>query len=121
MVHQVVTLAVAIFQLVTGAVIVSPLAISAFWITYNMIPQLLLIVYAIAGRGYTLTIASYIAMLFSVATAVLTIVLVWAIKHYAPAEFTGGAIHNNVYIGFANQISHWISHGFSGLKAKFTS
>jgi cellulose synthase/poly-beta-1,6-N-acetylglucosamine synthase-like glycosyltransferase len=112
------TIAVGLVQVFTGAVIVSPLLISIIWCLYNSIPPILLFTYAIAGRKYILSFMCFLAMIVSTAAVIASLGFVWWIQGqsgYNPQQFTGGAAQNPTYIGFIQTVKRWIRDGVNGV------
>lgn len=113
-----ITVAAGLFEVFTGATIISPLLISIVWCIYNMIPPCLVLTYALWGRKKMLSFSCFLAMIMSSAALVISLGLVWWIQattDYSPEEFTGGVGQSDTYIGMLEQIKKWVKDGWSGI------
>jgi endoglucanase len=96
-----VTIAVAVWQLVAGAAVLSPLLISVLWAAHAAVPPFLLLAYvAVGGPGILMHLACRLAQLVSAGSALAAVGLVWTIKDFNPVQGASGVI-NGKEIGLA--------------------
>ncbi|KAK9865087.1 hypothetical protein WJX84_007198 [Apatococcus fuscideae] len=108
-----VSIAVAIWQLVDGALVFSPLLISVLWAAYAIVPPFLLLFYATIGPGYLLQFFCRLTMMVTFASGAAAVGLMWAIHESDVAtakEFSGGA-YTSEQIGV---LFRAIKKGFTG-------
>ncbi|KAK9810557.1 hypothetical protein WJX73_000559 [Symbiochloris irregularis] len=84
------TIAIGIWQLLDGAAVLSPLLISVLWAAYAAIPSFLLLLYSIFGPGLVMQYFCKFCFIGSWLCACGALGLLWAIKNYTSAEFSGG-------------------------------
>ncbi|DBA65793.1 TPA: hypothetical protein ACH3X2_002830 [Trebouxia sp. C0005] len=89
-----ISVGVAIWQLFTGAAVLSPLCISMLWAIYNAIPPYLILHFAIFGRGLPLQYMCKLCFVLGWFCGIAALVVMWIIKVYNPREYNGGIAQN---------------------------